>query len=318
MKKFMKGCGIAAMVMIAVGLIMAVTVSVTKGTAFMNSFLDDATDGRISRWMEDRGIYMRDGYVEGLKDFEGYDIEDASVFNKYHSVQNGDVSYIFSGANVVNMNLELGGCLFTMEESSDDTFYVEAENTGKFQTYEEGGTIYLKASKQTDLWNENKKCYITLYVPEDYSFSDITVDLGAGMVDLTSLSADSMTLNVGAGQITAEYLKADSVEITVGAGEMVVDDMDIENLNATVEAGHFSGSGRLSGNGTAKCSVGSLELDLEAEETDYDYAANCVAGSIDIGDSAYSGVSWEKVWSNGSGRLLDLECSMGQIAVTFF
>lgn len=327
MKKFMKGCGITALVMIVVGVIMSLAVCVTKGTAFMNSFVDNATGGRISRWisrMEDRGIYVRDGYIEGFNDFdinddfEGYDIEEASGFNNYYSVQNGDVDYNFSGTDVANLNVEMAGCLFTLEESSDNVFHVEARNAGKFQAYEEGETIYLKASRKTNLLEENKKCFIILYVPQDYSFSDITMALGAGVMNLEGLTAESMTLDVGAGQINADYLMADSLDISVGAGEVIVDDMDIMEFNASVEAGHLLASGRIDGNGTAECSAGSLELNLDAEETDYDYAANCVAGSIDIGENYHSWASREKMWSNGTGKLLDLECSLGQITVSFY
>lgn len=323
MKRFMKGCGIAALVMIVVGVIMALVVTVTKGTSYMNSFLDNVTDGRINNWfrsIEERG-YQIDRYAEGHNDFDGYDINDATMYNKKYPVENGDVEYTyqtFSELNSVNLDVELGGCMFYIEESSDGTFYVEGENTSKFQAYEEGGTVYLKATRKTNVWDEIKKCVITLYIPAGHSFSDVQMDLGAGLMDLGTLYSGSMTLAVGAGQITADFLQAESLDVSVGAGEALIDDMNVTYLNASVGAGHIYAGGSVGGDINAECAMGSLELDLNGAETDFDYSVECMAGAVLIGDSTFAGLASERNWSNGAGRLMNLECSMGQIEVSFW
>lgn len=330
MKKFMKGCGITALIMIAIGLVMACVVSFTKGTAYMNFFLDDVTDGRASRWFgwndgRNHGSWdLSEDAFEGVKDiaglgeFEGYDIDEASMFSTEHPVRSGNVGESFSTEGIANLHVELGGSLFYVEESSDDTFYVEAVNAGKFQAYESGGTIYIKSNRKTRIWDEIEKCSVTLYIPENYVFSKVEMELGAGLMELGTLSGQEMKLEVGAGQITADYLESGNLDISVGAGEVIVNDMSVTELSSSVGAGHFYAAGTVNGNIDAECAMGSLELDLNAAEEDFDYSVECVAGAVEVGNNSYSGLASERNWSNNAGRNMELECSMGQIVVSFW
>ena len=296
----------------------------------MNSFLEDVTDGRINRWFGwgagrnsdsgDTGRYEYEsiGEVVDSGEFEGYDIDEASMFSTEYPVRSGNVEETFSAEGIANLHVELGGSLFYVEESSDDTFYVEAENTGKFQAYKSGGTMYIKSSRKTRIWDEIEKCSVTLYIPENYVFTEVNMELGAGLMELGTLNGEKMELEVGAGQITADYLESGNLDIYVGAGEVIVNDMSVTELSSSVGAGHFYAGGTVNGNINAECAMGSLELSLNAAEEDFDYSVECMAGAVMVGSNSYSGLASERNWSNNAGRNMDLECSMGRIVVSFW
>ena len=88
------------------------------------------------------------------------------------------------------------------------------------------------------------------------------------------------------------------MSIEVGAGNCKI-------LNATVDSIN------------ASCAVGNLSIELTGKETDYDYNVQCVAGNIKIGKQSFAGLAKEAEINNVTNKLIDLECAMGNITVSF-
>lgn len=294
MKKVVKFCAIAVIIIVIAGLLLS------------KELLEDVGEGA--------GKLVTD-VVKGYEGFEGYDIEDSTMFDRNQTVESGDLEREFQNLTAVRLDIELGGCELEIQPSENENVYITTENIGKFQAYQEEKELKIKATRKAK--EDTQSCKIILYLPVDYAWEKISIEVGAGAVRIQKLTAAEIELEVGAGQILAEYLEAQEADLSVGAGEIRVDDMKILNLNISVGMGNFAGAGVIEGKAQAECSMGNLSLRLAGAQTDYDYEIECVMGNISLGDKKYNKKVQEQTINNGAGRKISLECSMGNIEVTF-
>ena len=294
MKKIVKFCAIAVIIIVIAGLLLS------------KELLEDVGEGA--------GKLVTD-VVKGYEGFEGYDIEDSTMFDRNQTVESGDLEREFQNLTAVRLDIELGGCELEIQPSENENVYITTENIGKFQAYQEEKELKIKATRKAK--EDTQSCKIILYLPVDYAWEKISIEVGAGAVRIQKLTAAEIELEVGAGQILAEYLEAQEADLSVGAGEIRVDDMKILNLNISVGMGNFAGAGVIEGKAQAECSMGNLSLRLAGAQTDYDYEIECVMGNISLGDKKYNKKVQEQTINNGTGRKISLECSMGNIEVTF-
>lgn len=294
MKKIVKFCAIAVIIIVIAGLLLS------------KELLEDVGEGA--------GKLVTD-VVKGYEGFEGYDIEDSTMFDRNQTVESGDLEREFQNLTAVRLDIELGGCELEIQPSENENVYITTENIGKFQAYQEEKELKIKATRKAK--EDTQSCKIILYLPVNYAWEKISIEVGAGAVRIQKLTAAEIELEVGAGQILAEYLEAQEADLSVGAGEIRVDDMKILNLDISVGMGNFAGAGVIEGKAEAKCSMGNLSLQLAGAQTDYDYEIECVMGNISLGDKKYNKKVEEQTINNGTGRKISLECSMGNIEVTF-
>ena len=294
MKKIVKFCAIAVIIIVIAGLLLS------------KELLEDVGEGA--------GKLVTD-VVKGYEGFEGYDIEDSTMFDRNQTVESGDLEREFQNLTAVRLDIELGGCELEIQPSENENVYITTENIGKFQAYQEEKELKIKATRKAK--EDTQSCKIILYLPVNYAWEKIGIEVGAGAVRIQKLTAAEIELEVGAGQILAEYLEAQEADLSVGAGEIRVDDMKILNLDISVGMGNFAGAGVIEGKAEAECSMGNLSLRLAGAQTDYDYEIECVMGNISLGDKKYNKKVEEQTINNGTGRKISLECSMGNIEVTF-
>lgn len=139
---------------------------------------------------------------------------------------------------------------------------------------------------------------VILYVPENTVFKTADLELGAGSLKAKSIRAEELILDIGAGQMALDYFETSDLTVDVGLGEL-------------------QGAGRLGENADIECAMGNVELSLQGVQTDYNYDIEGAMGSIDIGAESYSGFEQAKKIENGAGRTITLDCSMGNITLTF-
>ena len=315
MGKFMKGCAITALILIVLGAVMAVTAGALKGTAEIGQVVESVTGGRIHFNPYGWGVFINDNDWDGF-----YHIEDNTIFDAAYDILRGNVEKSVAGDNINSLDIEVGGCQFEFQPSGDSNFYVEAKNTGKFQCYEKGNTLYIKSTRSINRWQDWKNCEIILYVPEDYFYDKVEIELGAGLLVIGDLMADKADLTVGAGQITVEYLQADTCSIEVGMGEADVNDMQINEADVEVGMGRLYMYGSILKELNAECSMGSIEMDLEGSEEDFNYGLEAAMGNVTIGHNDYSGIAIEKNKKNHTHHAqkdMDIECAMGDNEVSF-
>lgn len=308
MKKFMKVCAIAALIMIVLGAVLGILGVSAAGGTLISQVVDQVTGGRIKvgtgegLWGIDFGVH--------------YDIGNSSMFSKSREILSGDVEKYCPGDGIRNLQVEVGGCSFETRTSEDGNFYLETKDVRKFQGYTEGDTLYIKAVMGSGL-NWFKDSRIILYLPDDYSFEEVLMDIGAGEIECRGLKADEMILDVGAGRIFLEKVQARKMEADIGAGQIELKDMRIGELDAGVGMGEFLADGVIEGDVDVECSMGNVEIRIDARKEDFNYQLEGAMGMISLDRDSYGGLAEEKEINNGADKNMDIECSMGNITIKF-
>lgn len=327
MKKFMKGCAITAAVLCLLGLLLAIAGGTARGSAAISEVVRRVTGGRVTVDFDDVkewGIMIHDK-IESIDSVTitdwgvNYDINDRSMFAHSQKIYKGDVPKYCLGSDVENLDIEVGGCILETKRSKDDSFYIEVTKAYKFQGYVEGATLYIKASNGAKAWNKMGSCTITLYVPRDFGFGNVDIEMGAGVLEFSDLLAgDCIAIEVGAGQIVIDNIQSNTLELGIGAGEIKLKNMEVyEDLSVEVGMGNFEANGVVMGEADIQCAMGNVNLELAGSEQNYNYNIECAMGNIDLGNRSYSGLAKEMSIDNNAGVTIELECAMGNITVTF-
>lgn len=317
MSKFMKVCALLALVLIAAGVLLGgISQFVHGGPVSMGELTDSITrgqsDSRLGEWGSN---------IINELDRVNYNINDKLMFNSDHEVKvlSGDVErYALEGSEDVHgLDIGIGGCVLILKSSDDNVCYVEADNAGRLQAYVEGDTLYLKSLTGANRWTEVGNSQITLYIPEGIVWDEVNVELGAGRLEFSELTAKEASLEVGAGQIVGELFRVDELDIDVGAGSVELADAQVRYLEADVSMGSLIYAGDITSEAKLECSMGNIEVELAGTEKDYDYELRGMMGSLIIGGQDYSGLGNRRVQKNGASKRIDAECSMGNIEIRF-
>ena len=333
MKKFMKVCGITVLIIFLLGLIL-VTVGRLGGGR-------NTLENQILNNVFSFGSDIRDWGTNWLwnEEWETYDLNINSIFNTdYSIIKSGNSSADYSGADIRKLELSLGGCVMTLKESADGDFHVSAERVQNFQTYTVGNTLYVN-SVNSGRWSlSSTSTSIVIEVPagvelesvqmalgggkftaEPLFVKELKLELGGGDFTFESLHVEDLDCELGAGRLTIEDLYAEDIDCEMGAGQIVVENAETTgNLKFEMGMGDLDFTGSIPGDLDAECAMGQMRFQiLGSKEEDHDYDLECAAGSLRVGGSTFSGLASEKRIDNGTGSLYRLQCSMGNLEVTF-
>lgn len=319
MGKFIRTCFIIAIILIVLGIGLSFAGGAIGGMEGAAELVNKVSHGLVSfdpgDWKEFRIGWSGDA----RDDFQDADnsadwMEELGINPKYNCNTSGRQEKVSMGRDFSNLDFEIGGAEVNVLQSEDENFYVEAEHFKYFQAYVENGTLHL-----VDVVTATgKNAYVSLYVPENASFSQVEIELGAGKLHLPDFVADEMKLEIGAGKLTAENLQAKQLEIEVGAGAIELEKLQVGEFEGSVGMGSLSASGSFQGNVSAQCSMGNLELAVtDASFEDYNYDVECAMGEICIGDRTWNNLAAEDRINNHAKRSMELECAMGRLEVSF-
>ena len=320
MKKFMKSCAIAALIMTVLGLGLALAAGTVKGSAKITEVVERVTGKRIHinlGWDSfPFGIFVDDDWFEDR--YWNYKLEETGIFDDGHEVLKGDKATLYPDTDAVikELDIELGGGSFETRISDTGEFYVKTSGMDKIQVYEENGVLHIK-SVNTRVRLTANYGKVIFYVPENYYYEEVEIELGAGEMTFDDLNAKKVSMEVGAGVIRCKSISAQELEVSVGMGQIQLSKMDVDKLEAEVGMGEFTGSGVINNSGKLECSMGNVELRLDGSSQDYNYKLEAAAGNVDIGRDSFSGLATERRINNNAARTLEIECSMGNISVQF-
>lgn len=202
-------------------------------------------------------------------------------------------SSIFSVNNDVNMNenysseiknikIDIGTSNLIIKKG--DTLNVTADNVSKrFKVDEESNTLTIK-EKSVNVFRNKKASKVIITIPNN--LKDLSIDFGAGKLEISDINTSRFNLDQGAGKVTITNLISGKTDIDGGAGELNITNSALEDLDLDMGAGRFYFSGHIVGNSKIDQGVGELILDLYGE--DYTIKASKGLGSITINGENYS------------------------------
>jgi hypothetical protein len=157
---------------------------------------------------------------------------------------------------------------------------------------------------------------IELTIPEDYTFENLDIVLGAGSIKADNLTADSANIDVGAGSLRIKSLTVKSKSTyTLDTGELIINDLTARDANINCGVGNLKASGIINGDSSVTCGIGNVELDIDGEEEDYNYIVDCGIGTVIINNNSYSGVNARTRKNNDADDSFKLNCGIGKISL---
>lgn len=278
MKKFMKVCSILALILVTLGMSMVVIVIAVRGPVVLSQL----------------GSYL------STLDYGAYFEPKVEIsFNPNSDILKGDITQDFDADAVQNLIVEAGACQLAIEQSPDGEFHVEVEHADKYQGFVAGDSLCLNMVGNTKSYDEDSVGRICLYVPEQFSFKEAKISLGAGQINgKTDLQVKDM-------------------EIALGAGEIRLSALTVEKLQAQVGAGSLIFKGDIGQKADVECAMGNVEMTLNGSKNDYNYEVEAAAGDVNVGGQSFGGLAGKWGIENDAPRDIDVECAMGSVFIKF-
>lgn len=196
---------------------------------------------------------------------------------------NNDVSINENySSEIKNIRIDMGTSNLVIKKG--DTLNVTADNVSKrFRVNEESNTLTIK-EKSVNIFRNKKTSKVIITIPSN--LKDLSIDIGAGKLEISDINTSRFNLEQGAGKVTITNLISGKTDIDGGAGELNITSSALEDLDLNMGAGRFYFSGSLHGNNKIDQGVGELILDLNGN--DYTIKASKGLGSITINGESYS------------------------------
>ena len=160
----------------------------------------------------------------------------------------------------------------------------------------EAGDHELTIKQPHHILNNEEECDITIYIPENYQFNTVNIDMSAGKCEIHQLNASTMNLKQGMGEIIVDDGSANDLIIDGGLGRVEVNDFNLKN-NLEIDIG-----------------FGEADIELTDNVDLYTHSVNVSFGSVVVGDIDYSGISSTKN-ENKDSRHIEIDCGFGSVEV---
>lgn len=217
--------------------------------------------------------------LEDLSEMGVYDIDEQSMFDRSLDTHTQELTNVDLGTSIHTLQLNVGGGVLELTESGDNHFYLSGKEYGKLQYEVEDGILNLVSAKSSGSAQTIAEGKVVLAIPAGTNFARVSLELAAGAVNVDSLTANQMNLELSMGTLEISQLKVQEADLNVSMGE--------------------------------------LKVNLVGQQSDYDYKISSAMGKVLLGSTEYSGAASGEKLDNGTGRQIELECSIGNITVGF-
>ncbi len=211
----------------------------------------------------------------------------------------GDIHESFTGVTEIDMELSAGKVIF--KEGSGSDIQIDTKKLSKrlgFKCYMDGSELKLESRKRLNGLNSIGGGTITVTIPKDMAFEEVSLSMGAGSMEIEKIQARDLSVNVGAGEVVIDSFLADEADFECGAGSITA-------------------RGEVTGEADLQCGVGSIEYTAFGQETEYNYDIECGIGEIVCGANSYSGLGRDQRIDNGAVREINIEGGVGSVIVNF-
>ncbi|MDD6879122.1 MAG: DUF4097 family beta strand repeat-containing protein [bacterium] len=212
--------------------------------------------------------------------------------------------------NTLLLDIEVLSSNITIKKG--DAFKVQTNN--KFiNCKQDNNKLYLIEKKHNWFHNINNSELI-IYIPINFVFDSVSIESGAGKINIETLSTKQLYLNLGAGKADIENLTVlENAKIDGGAGDLNISAIDIHNLDLSMGIGKFSLISKLVGNNKIDLGIGEVNLTLIGTLDDYQIFLD-----KGVGKSTIDGNSMKDNKSYGTGiNKLDIDGGIGSINIDF-
>ena len=127
--------------------------------------------------------------------------------------------------------------------------------------------------------NDNNKVIIT--IPIDKKFNNISIDSGAGILDIENLVGENLDLDFGAGKVNVNNLISNKkTDIDTGVGSVKFNNCKLTNMDLDMGIGKLEINGYFIGENKIDAGIGELFINLLNSKKDYTFKIDKGIGKI--------------------------------------
>lgn len=247
----------------------------------------------------------------------------------------------FSIISIISYGVSFIGNLFDSDKDSiteklndldinDNTLLLDINTSSSNITIKSGDVLKAETNnKYINSKQDNNKLYITekkhnilrdneseiiIYIPDDFIFDGVSIETGAGKVNIETLSTKKLYLNLGAGKVEINDLNVlEKAKVDGGAGEIVINAININNLDLDMGIGKFMLIGQLFGKTEIDQGIGTVDLNLLGNKDDYQIHLDKGLGSVKIDGN---NINNDETLGNGNNKI-DIDGGIGSIEINF-
>ncbi len=166
--------------------------------------------------------------------------------------------------------------------------------------------------------NQSNVQVIQIFIPENYVFGQLAVDLNAGKIDAKLVKGNEIIIQVDAVDVDMEEFDINRLEIVVDAGNVELEGIVRQEAVLNMDIGNLNYEGRILNNLQATANMGNMTFELLGNEKDYNYNLSCNLGKIEALGYESAGTGFEKIIDNGKPEsLYVISCDMGNVELEF-
>lgn len=227
----------------------------------------------------------------------------------------------FPSSHVKKLELKAGCAQVIFHTAPDGNIQVTAENLadGAYLCEMQDDKLVVSYQPYNRIVHcpNHIKTQIILLLPENLMLEHISLNLGAGKMNMEEfpLSCHNMDVSIGAGKWKAKQLSVvQNLHIEAGAGSVKLKQTKSGILRVECGAGECFYNGEIDGGFQIDCAVGHCALQLANKEEDFDYNISCALGEVEINGRKMRSFGFERhrFHENALGKAV-LQCSVGKI-----
>lgn len=196
---------------------------------------------------------------------------------------------VYQGIQKIEIESALGWVEIHTENRSDPTdtsirveiFDENGKGKNPYEIVQEHDELKIKNRRAIhgDMENHHEKYRVDIFVPENYTFEAVEVDIAAGAFSTAGIAVQDLELHLATGQMSLGAVQADYVEI--------------------------------------ECVAGSIDMEVTGKKTDYNYEIGCAAGEVTLKEDTFKKLHKEEKIQNGAKKSVDIECVAGNVYVSY-
>lgn len=237
-----------------------------------------------------------------------------SIGNIFNNNENNTITEGFKNIKTKNkvgkLEIETKGVGITIKKA--DKFKIETDNKN-IKTKESNNKLLI-IEDNNNWFNKTDYTELIIYVPNDYQFDEVSINNGAGEIQIDTLKTKTLNLELGAGQVNIDnLLVSEAADIEGGVGEINITSSSIKNLDLGLGLGKVALNSSLYGFNEIDGGMGELIINLIGTENDYQIKANKGLGKITLNEEK---IQSDISYGNGN-NLIDISGGIGNISINY-
>jgi len=234
----------------------------------------------------------------------------SNIFGNEEDANNMVLEDLNINNNTLVLDIEVSGIDVIIKQGNE----FKAETNNKYiKTRQNGNKLYI-TEKSHSWFSRRDGSDLVVYVPSDYIFDVVSIENGAGKIDIDFLSSKKIYFDLGAGKVTIDNLLVlNETEIDGGAGTIVIENGSLNNLDLDMGLGKLSLTSELIGESEIDAGVGEVNLNLIGNINKYKIKLDKGIGSAKFGSKQMESNIY---YGNGS-NIIDIDGGIGSIKIDF-